>query len=108
VASMYAPEIRRQLIGLGLAEDRIVTPNPNTFAETLATLPARMHTGRVLALDDGTSVLAADLPEVMVLTYETLNSSHGTGVLLQRYFSDFPAGKLFSVCHTATGQPWLE
>ncbi len=108
VASMYARDICRQLADLGVDDQAVIAPDLNTFSEGMAALPARKHARRGLELEDGSTVSARDLPEVLILTYETLNSSHGTGVLLQRYFGDFPADKLFSVCHTATGQPWLK
>lgn len=108
VASMYSSQIREQLTALGVADQAIVTPEPAEFGEVLAGVAARQRSGALLKLDDGTRVPAADLPSVLILTYETLNSTHGTGVLLQRYFADFPEDRLFSVCHTATGLPWLK
>lgn len=107
VASMYADDIRRQLEGLGVPPGKIVVPASGTFAEAIGALSRRTAGGTVLRLPGGREVRAAELPRVLILTYETLNSSHGTGVLLQRYFKDFPPERLFSVCHTATGSPWL-
>jgi CDP-paratose 2-epimerase len=108
VASMYAADILRQLEALGFDMDRVLAPEPNAFSNALGELASRRSASTPVALDDGTSILRPELPQVLILTYETLNMSHGTGVLLQRFFGDFPAGHLFSVCHTAAGQPWLE
>lgn len=107
IASMYARDISRQLIAMGLPEDAIVAPEPNRLFETLQSLAARRHSRTRIVLEDGEPIASHELPEILILTYETLNGSHGTGVLLQRFFADFPHDKLFSVCHTATGQPWL-
>lgn len=106
IASMYAPQIREQLRGLGVADDLVVTAGAS-FADLFAGLAGRAAEGDSVLLDTGARLRKSELPSILILTYETLNSTHGTGVLLQRYFADFPAEKLFSVCHTATGQPWL-
>ncbi len=107
LASMYAPEIERQLLGLGLPASALFTPNLAAMADAFGSLPPRQRLQKPLELDDGRSVARGDLPRLLVLTYETFNSTHGTGVLLQRYFADWPVERLFSVCHTATGTPWL-
>lgn len=107
VASMFGADILRQLTALGIARERILTPDPDALADVFDALPARHAALTPVVLDDGTAIERSDLPRVLILTYETLNLTHGTGVLLRRFFGDFPAERLFSVCHTATGQPWL-
>jgi predicted SAM-dependent methyltransferase len=107
LASMYAPEIQVQLIAQGLAPDRLIAPGVSQYADAFAELSLRKRSAQSIVLDDGRSMLGQDLPEVLIVTCETLNSTHGTGVLLQRFFGDFAPDKLFSVCHTETGQPWL-
>ena len=107
IASMFAADIRRQLDELGLPSERVVSPLIHQFHETLASLPAKQRTSQPLVLDDGSTMTATELPHVLVLTHETLNGTHGTGVLLKRLFADFPPEHLFSLSHTANGDPWL-
>lgn len=108
IASMYATQIREQLTAMGIEGDKLVSPEAAAFGDTLGGLAAEKRAASTVVLDDGRSVPRSELPSILILTYETLNSTHGTGVLLQRYFASFPQEKLFSLCHTATGQPWLK
>jgi len=46
---------------------------------------------------------------ILILSNETLNESHGTGVLLKRYFGAFPSRHLFSLYMQKSGnEPWLK
>lgn len=108
LASQFANEIRAGLIDIGIDDKRMITASLNDFPGSMAALARRASYSRHLTLDDGRQIEAGDLPRVLILTYETLNQSHGTGVLVQRYFHDFPADRLFSICHQVTGVPWLQ
>lgn len=108
LASQFAQDIRRGLLEGGLNDGRLVIPNLNDFAGCMRELAVRAIERNSIVLDGGRQIAAGELPRVLILTYETLNQSHGTGVLVQRYFKDFPANRLFSICHQDTGQPWLK
>ncbi|MDD4347877.1 MAG: hypothetical protein PHF70_02120 [Opitutales bacterium] len=105
VASIYAPEIRRQLLKMGVAANKILCPNLNSIRTELEGLMAAMGSRSPVLLENGTEIPADELPSVLVLTSETLNSTHGTGVLIQRYFGDFPSSRLLSVYQLEVGLP---
>ena len=107
LASMYAPDIHRQLRALGVAEERIAAPDLNRFAEVFAALAQRKRLQEAVALDDGSSLRRSELPAVLILTFEAIDSSHGTGILLQRYFRDFPPERLCNLCLARHGEAWL-
>ncbi|MEQ9824557.1 MAG: glycosyltransferase, partial [Puniceicoccaceae bacterium] len=62
-----------------------------------------------VALEGGVMIAREALPRILFLSYESLDNTHGTGVLLQRMFRDFPRENLFAVSVVSTGgSPWLE
>jgi hypothetical protein len=107
LASQFAREIHAGLLALGVDEKRLVIASLNDFPGSMAALAKHAADGQPVQLEDGRQIEAIALPRVLILTYETLNQSHGTGVMVQRYFCDFPADHLFSISHHANGEPWL-
>lgn len=108
LASQWAAEIAAQLTGLGIPANRIVQPSLNDLRPGLQAAVAEHRTRSLVRIAGGREIPPDTLPRVLILTYETLNDSHGTGVLLRRYFRDFPESHLFSLVHTETGKPSLK
>jgi hypothetical protein len=108
VASQWADEIAAQLRGLGVAESRLILSKDGEVNEAMQQISAATQVGAEVRVAGGRLIARDRLPRVLILTGETLNETHGTGVLLKRYFRDFPAARLFSLCHTESGKPWLE
>ncbi len=107
LASMYAPEIQRQLHGLGIPVDRVVAPDPNKFAETFAELPARKRAARSIRLDDDSSVLERDLPSILILSDTLLNLDDEASLPVRAMLADFPQAALCNVARRTVGRPWL-
>lgn len=103
-ASQWHREIVAQLVKLGIPQSHAVAFRA---ADTIQRLVDRTRSVAAAAVGDG-RIRARSLPRVLILTYETLNQSHGTGVLLQRYFGDFPRDHLMSISHSDAGPAWLE
>ena len=108
VASQWFPQIREQLTDMGLDSRQILAANAENIREELHHALDRDRKSRNVKIGDGREVLAGTLPRVLILTCETLNQSHGTGVVLKRFFSDFPSDQLFSLAHLESGNAWLE
>ena len=104
IASQWHAVIEAQLRDLGMPSDRILSwdGDPDALYEAVI---ARARRGPVSAA--GSRVDRQQLPRVLILSHETLNDSHGTGVLLKRYFEQFPERHLFSVAHRDAGRAWL-
>ena len=107
VASQWHREITAQLVKLGISRSRVVAFRPGDGTEAIVRLADRTRSVAWVAVGDQ-RIRARTLPNVLILSYETLNQSHGTGVLLQRYFGDFPRDHLMSIAHSDAGPPWLE
>ena len=107
LASMYAPEIQRQLHGLGIPVDRVVATDPNRFAETFAELPARKRAARSIRLDDHSSVLERDLPRILILSDTLLNLDDEASLPVRAMLGDFPQAALCNVARRTVGRPWL-
>jgi hypothetical protein len=104
IASQWHVDITAQLQSLGMAPHRIIawSVNPGALQDAMVA-----HRAWRPVRAGGASVDRRQLPKVLILSYETLNDSHGTGVLLKRYFEEFPPDHLFSIAHHASGRPWL-
>lgn len=107
LASMYAADIERQLHGLGFSSAAVVAPDLNEFAQTFAALPARKQAARSIPLDDETTVLARDLPQVLIVTAATLNQDDEASLPVRAMFRAFPAEKLLNVSRMRSGRAWL-
>lgn len=108
LASMFAADIRTQLLSLGLAHERIVAESDSHCASAVMDW-ALARTPELIALEDGIMIARETLPRILFLSYESLDNTHGTGVLLQRMFRGFPRENLFAVSVASTGgSPWLE
>lgn len=108
LASQWADEIAAQLQGEGIAESRLIWCKGGGVREAIEQVLGAKRAGDEVRVAGGRLIASDRLPRVLILTSETLNDSHGTGVLLKRYFRDFPSAHLFSLCHTEAGKPWLE
>jgi predicted SAM-dependent methyltransferase/glycosyltransferase involved in cell wall biosynthesis len=97
LASMYAADIERQLHGLGFPSTSIVAPDPNEFSRTFETLPARKLAAQPIRLDDDTTVLARELPQVLIVSAATLNQHDDASLPAQALFQAFPADNLLNV-----------
>lgn len=107
VASEWDREITEQLVAQGILRSLIFTFAQEKGAGLLKSLIDKAKPGAWARVGERL-VQGAAFPKVLLLSHETLNSSHGTGVLLQRYFDDFPKDHLMSVAHRDAGAPWLE
>lgn len=107
LASQWADEIAAQLRTLGIDEERVIRAAASGLRTALERLASAATPKSEVRLSGGRTVLRRNLPKVLILTHETLNESHGTGVLLKRYFDHFPPSHLFNFCRNETGQPWL-
>jgi len=102
VASSFGGEIVQGLVEMGVDHEFIIVLEPIYIMKGLDDSISRMRQRSAIeAVDVGRSEL--DWPSVLILSHETLNDSHGTGVLLQRYFSGFPTSTLFSVHQSGVG-----
>ncbi|MGH9370030.1 MAG: hypothetical protein ACRD15_00695 [Vicinamibacterales bacterium] len=106
IASQWHAEIASQLRGLGMRADRLLCWNGEEDALRDA-LVVEYRKQKQPVLAGGCLIDRDTLPRVLILSHETLNESHGTGVLLKRYFEAFAPDHLFSVAHRPSGLPWL-
>lgn len=106
IASEWHTEITAQLCRLGMADEQLVRCDTPDYERILSDTVA-VHSARVPVSAGGAIVDRRELPRVLILSHETLNDSHGTGVLLKRYFQEFPANHLFAVAARQSGRPWL-
>ncbi|MDQ8186437.1 hypothetical protein [Pelagicoccus sp. SDUM812002] len=108
LASQFAVDIERQLLSLGIPKERILSPALNRMSDALLEYLEDRESRQSLILEEGEEVRFQDVPKILILTSETLNNGHGTGVLIQRYFSGYPKENLFSISSLGTGKPWLK
>lgn len=108
LASQWADEIAAQLREQGIAESRLILSTGGEVKEAMQQILAATQAGAEVRVAGGRLIAKDRLPRVLILTSETLNETHGTGVLLKRYFRVFPAVHLFSLCHSESGKPWLD
>ncbi len=106
VASQWHREITAQLVKLGISRARVVPFRPGDGTRQIQRIADTTRAASWVAVGDR-QVRGRVLPNVLILSYETVNQSHGTGVLLQRYFGDFPREKLMSLAHRDVGPAWL-
>jgi hypothetical protein len=106
LASQWHAEIAEGLACLHVSRRRMLRFEPVSGPGLLRRLAERRRPNE--KVQAGTELWARSrLPKVLILTFETLNDNHGTGVLLKRYFGDFPPSHLFSLHHKDSGLPWL-
>ena len=99
-------DIERQLHGLGFPAEAVVAADPNAFAEVFATLTARKRASQPVSLDDGTTVLARDLPNVLVLSSQMLSDQHEAGAAALATFGTYPQNRLINLCRLPANRPW--
>jgi len=106
VASQWWPQITAQLISLGISARKVHSYQIGNGSALFERLLDEFRPDFLVKVGAET-VTARDFPRVLIYSHETLNDSHGTGVLLQRYFGDFPRDHLMSVSIRQVGKPWL-
>lgn len=97
-------DIVQELAESGVDFSRISVLNMEEISSCLDQIVERAH----LRLDarlplTGHCQRDGKWPSVLLLTDETINATHGTGVVLQRFFSNFPRANLFSVHRSGLG-----
>lgn len=110
LASSFALEIINGLVSSGFdPADMVILSEENTQADLdqfWRKLQLRNHDITLSSHLEFLSVRA--WPSVLLLSDEAVNSSHGTGVVLQRFFSDFPENSIFNVFRDVVGVPYIK
>jgi len=107
IASQWHAEIAAGLVCLGIPRRRMIVLETPEGPLQLQQLAEAVVPGDRIQIG-ARSCARRTLPRVLILSFETLNETHGTGVLLKRYFSEFPRTHLLSLYRRETGVPWLQ
>ena len=107
IASQFAHDIRKGLLDQYFSDSMLILPDLRNLTNCMQKIVSNEKKEIPITFEDGQSIHPSSLPKILILTYETLNGSHGTGVVIQRYFRKFPIDSLFSICHHKSGEPWL-
>jgi hypothetical protein len=105
VASLFSSDIVSTLVDAGIEQFRISVLDSENISSTIDRIapPTIVRVSSPFG-KDGYSPIAKQFPAVLIVTTSPVNSTHGTGVALQRLFSKFPADNLFNIYYSDNGK----